>query len=207
MYAYHVPLSHKKSENLEETKMCNRGTNFHFGPGGHGPWRRRMAMVPKGFLRHYVLKLLDERPMSGSEIISTISERTEERWQPSPGSVYPLLSWLRDSGYTEETPDIEAGIKRYRLTESGKQLLEEHEQRHPGFDERVQGFGSSSRFPKDIPEGARELFKSVGEIRRASWKLFKRLRTDYSEELVNEAKTAVDEFVAKINELADKKAL
>jgi DNA-binding PadR family transcriptional regulator len=39
-----------------------------------------MAMVPKGFLRYQVLKLLNEKPMSGSELMSEIEKQTEGRW-------------------------------------------------------------------------------------------------------------------------------
>ncbi|MGY5854362.1 MAG: PadR family transcriptional regulator, partial [Candidatus Thorarchaeota archaeon] len=108
---------------------------------GRSPWRRRVSRVPKGHLRHYVLKLLNETPMSGSEIMSTISARTEERWHPSPGSVYPLLAWLQDSAYIAEAADQEAGIKRYALTEAGKEFLKEHDEHNPDFDDRIVEFG------------------------------------------------------------------
>jgi len=45
-------------------------------------------MVPKGFLRYQVLRLLKEKPMSGSEIMSEIEEETDGNWRPSPGSIY-----------------------------------------------------------------------------------------------------------------------
>ena len=88
-------------------------------------WIRHMAAVPKGFLRYQVLELLNEKPLSGSEIISEIEKRTNGLWKPSPGSVYPLLAWLQDNGYIKEVPAEESGIKRYTLTDKGKKLLEE----------------------------------------------------------------------------------
>ncbi|MFW9919450.1 MAG: PadR family transcriptional regulator [Candidatus Thorarchaeota archaeon] len=164
-----------------------------------------MAKVPKGFLRHYVLKLLDEQPRSGSEIMSAIAERTEQRWEPSPGSVYPLLSWLHDSGYTRIADDQESGIKRYELTESGKEFLKEHDDMHPEFDETVEDVGPRFRGGKKLPDEARELFRSFRKIRKTSWKIFDTLRHDYSENLVKETKAAVDEFIAKLEILAEKK--
>ncbi len=163
-----------------------------------------MASVPKGFLRHYVLKLLDESPISGSEIMSTITERTEKRWHPSPGSVYPLLSWLLESGYTETVPDQEAGIKRYKLTEKGTEFLAEHNERHPDFDERIEDNGPRHRGAHKLPEEAKELYRSFRELRHVGKRLFRQLRKEYSEELVKEAKTAMDEFVTKIKVLVDK---
>jgi DNA-binding PadR family transcriptional regulator len=86
---------------------------------------RHTAMVPKGFIRYQVLESLGEKPMSGSEIINEIENRTKGRWKPSPGSIYPLLAWLQDNGHIKEMPAEQSGMKRYELTESGKALLEE----------------------------------------------------------------------------------
>jgi DNA-binding PadR family transcriptional regulator len=86
---------------------------------------RHTAMVPKGFIRYQVLECLGEKPMSGSEIINEIEKRTDGRWKPSPGSIYPLLAWLQDNGHIRELPSEQSGMKRYELTESGRSLLEE----------------------------------------------------------------------------------
>ena len=59
-------------------------------------WMRYMAAVPKGFLRYQVLELLNEKPLSDSEITNEIEKKTNGCWKPSPGSVYPLLAWLQD---------------------------------------------------------------------------------------------------------------
>ena len=82
-------------------------------------------MVPKGFIRYQVLESLGEKPMSGSEIINEIEKRTNGRWKPSPGSIYPLLAWLQDNGRIKELAAGQSGMKRYELTESGRALLEE----------------------------------------------------------------------------------
>jgi len=81
-------------------------------------WLRHMAAVPKGYLRYQVLELLNEKPMSGSEIMNEIEKRTGGCWKPSPGSVYPLLAWLQDNGYVREVPVEESGVKRYTLTDN-----------------------------------------------------------------------------------------
>ena len=179
----------------------------HYGrgrPHGRPHFDRRTARVPKGFLRHYVLKLLDEQAMSGSEIMNTISERTENKWEPSPGSVYPLLSWLLDSGYTSIVEDQEAGIKRYRLTDEGKKFLAEHDERNPDFDERISNFdirfrGDLSKLPQDV----QDIFRDFRKVRRSGWKLFKRLKRDYSEEVAKQAKVALDEFIEKLDKLSE----
>ena len=170
----------------------------------NGHWKRRMASVPKGFLRHYVLKLLNENSMSGSEIMSTITERTEDRWHPSPGSVYPLLSWLLDSGYTEVVSDEEAGVKRYSLTEKGQGFFAEHNKRRPDIDERIEDIGSRGRGDPRLPEEAKELYRSFRELRHVGKRLFRQLKKEYSEETVKEATTAMDEFLTKLKGLVEK---
>ena len=82
-------------------------------------------MVPKGYIRYQVLESLGEKPMSGSEIIDEIKNKTNGRWKPSPGSIYPLLAWLQDNGHVKELPTEQGGMKRYELTESGRALLDE----------------------------------------------------------------------------------
>ncbi len=64
--------------------------------------------------------------MSGAEIVERIERETGGKWKPSPGSIYPLLAWLQDKGYTSESSPMENGMKRYILTEEGKKFFEEH---------------------------------------------------------------------------------
>lgn len=87
-------------------------------------WMRHTAMVPKGFLRYQVMKKLNEKPMSGSEIMNELESETKGYWKPSPGSIYPLLAWLQDQSYVKEADQTEPGIRRYTLTEQGKTFLE-----------------------------------------------------------------------------------
>jgi len=174
-------------------------------PRKHRHWSRRTSSVPKGYLRSRVLKLLNEKPMSGAEIMREMEDKTSMRWKPSPGSVYPLLSWLLDSGYTKELSDSEAGVRRYELTEEGKKLLEEDKQRreqHKG----ARFFGQQFEdWEGPMPEEARDLVDSWRKMKRAGFVLRRKLRDDYSESLAKEAKKIVDDFVEKITRLSEAK--
>jgi DNA-binding PadR family transcriptional regulator len=86
-------------------------------------WNCRKVGVPKGLLRFLVLKMISEKPMSGSEIVEEIEKQTGT-WKPSPGSIYPLLASLHKKGFTQELPKDELGFKRYSYTEKGKRFLE-----------------------------------------------------------------------------------
>ncbi|TET10312.1 MAG: PadR family transcriptional regulator [Candidatus Thorarchaeota archaeon] len=169
----------------------------------HLHWSRRTSSVPKGYLRSRVLKLLNEKPMSGAEIMREMEEKTSMRWKPSPGSVYPLLSWLLDSGYTKELSDSEAGVRRYELTDEGKKFLEEDKQRRDQ-DKGARFFGQQfEEWDGPMPEEARELLDSWRKMRRAGHALRMKLRDDYSESLAADAKKLVDDFVKKISDLSE----
>ena len=75
--------------------------------------------VPRGLLRHIIPRLLKNSDMSGTEIMQTLSEYTEGQWNPSPGTIYPLLSSLEEDGIIE-TVRIEGRSKTYRLTTEGR---------------------------------------------------------------------------------------
>ena len=179
---------------------CSRRHHF-------GPWMRHMASVPKGFLKYSVLKLLNEKPRSGSEIMSEIESKTDGHWKPSPGSIYPLLSWLQDKGYTKEASDQEPGMKRYTLSDEGKAFLEEHVKRKKEIRERFDAFRPPfHRFPwlNSYPEKAKELFKSGKGFMKASWNLLDNLREKYSEEAAAQAKEVFEQATEKLNEIAKK---
>jgi len=86
---------------------------------------KQTAGVPRGLLRFLVLKYLLGKPMSGAEIVETIARETGGKWKPSSGSIYPLLAWLQDKGFVSEISAIESGMKRYSLTDKGKEFFKE----------------------------------------------------------------------------------
>jgi DNA-binding PadR family transcriptional regulator len=81
--------------------------------------------VPRGLLRFLVLKFLAEMPMSGKEIVDKIELETVGKWKPSPGSIYPLLAGLHMKGFTQESSPVVSGMKRYALTDDGKEFFKE----------------------------------------------------------------------------------
>lgn len=166
-----------------------------------GRWMRHMASVPKGFLKYYVLKLLNEKPMSGSEIMNEIEKRTDGRWKPSPGSIYPLIAWLQDKGYAKEVPEQEAGIKRYTLTDQGKAFLQEHVKRKGELRRR---FGFFMPWFNFYPKKTRELVEAGKKLVKASWSLLDSMHEKYSEEVIAEAKEVIEQAAEKIDEIAKK---
>lgn len=90
---------------------------------GFGGGRGRGGRARRGDLRKVILILLADKPMHGYEIITTIAERTEQRWEPSAGAIYPQLSQLEDEGLIRTEPVD--GKKVAHLTDEGRVAAEE----------------------------------------------------------------------------------
>lgn len=63
-------------------------------------WRSQFGH--RGWIRPTVLRLLEESPMKGIEIMDKLEEKTKGWWRPSPGSIYPLLTELEQEGLVKK---------------------------------------------------------------------------------------------------------
>ena len=89
-----------------------------------GRWRGG-RMFEQGDLRYVILRLLEEKPRHGYEIIKALEERFGGAYAPSPGTVYPTLQLLEDLGYARIVPGAE-GKKTYEITDEGRNHLAEN---------------------------------------------------------------------------------
>lgn len=94
----------------------------HRGHGRRGHGRGRGGRAGRGDLKNVILSLLAEQPMHGYQIISTIAERTEQRWTPSAGAIYPRLAMLEDEGLITIT--VNDGRKLATLTDRGQESVD-----------------------------------------------------------------------------------
>ena len=108
-----------------------RGWRGHFGPGhgwggrhGGGNMMRAGRMLAQGDLRLIALALIAEQPRHGYEIIKVLEDKTAGWYSPSPGIVYPTLTYLEEAGYV--TAEVEGAKKRYAITDEGRAHLEEN---------------------------------------------------------------------------------
>ena len=74
-----------------------------------------------GRLRLYLLKLLDEAPRHGYEVIRLLQDRFLGVYAPSPGTIYPRLARLEEEGLV--THDEVDGKKVYRITDKGREEI------------------------------------------------------------------------------------
>ncbi len=77
----------------------------------------------RGAIPFAIFALLDERPMHGYEIITELETRSDGRWRPSAGSIYPTLDRLEGRGVL--TSSEVDGKRQFTLTDRGHQMLAE----------------------------------------------------------------------------------
>jgi DNA-binding PadR family transcriptional regulator len=86
-----------------------------------GPAMRAAKMLASGDLQLIILALLSEKPRHGYEIIKAIEEHSSGIYTPSPGMVYPALTYLEEMGFA--VSEAEGTKKLYRITEAGAEHL------------------------------------------------------------------------------------
>lgn len=95
----------------------------HFG----GRHRGRMGrLFDHGDLKLVILRLIAESPRHGYEIIKEIEEQAGGAYAPSPGVVYPTLTWLEEAGFVTAA-DAAGGRRLYTVTPQGEAHLAANE--------------------------------------------------------------------------------
>jgi DNA-binding PadR family transcriptional regulator len=85
---------------------------------------RARRMLAQGDLRLIALALIAEQPRHGYEIIKVLEDKTAGWYSPSPGIVYPTLTYLEEAGYV--TAQAEGARKLYSITPEGRAHLDEN---------------------------------------------------------------------------------
>lgn len=83
---------------------------------------RKLASVD---LQLLILVLLADKPRHGYEIIKALDERSKGFYVPSPGMVYPALTYLEEIGHA--VVEAEGTRKLYHITDAGRDYLKEHQ--------------------------------------------------------------------------------
>src|SRR5262245_7174554 len=115
-----------------------RGWGGRHGFGG-GDMMRAGRMLAQGDLRLIALALHAEQPRHGYEIIKVLEERTAGWYSPSPGIVYPTLTYLEETGYV--SGKAEGAKKLYTITEEGRAYLEANRDFVDAVLERLSAIG------------------------------------------------------------------
>jgi len=137
------------------------GRHGDFGMGGMGgeDLMRARRMLAQGDLRLVALALIAQAPRHGYEIIKLIEEKTADWYSPSPGIIYPTLTYLEEAGYV--TASTEGSKKLYAITGEGRSYLQSNRDLVDVVLERLTALGERvtrwRRAYRGEREGRREL--------------------------------------------------
>jgi DNA-binding PadR family transcriptional regulator len=109
------------------------------GPDGGGNLMRGRKFSSDD-LQLLLLALLAERPSHGYELIKALQTRTEGFYSPSPGMVYPALTYIEELGYANVS--LESNKKSYSLSAEGQAYLASQQAR---VDELFAGIAHMAR--------------------------------------------------------------
>jgi DNA-binding PadR family transcriptional regulator len=180
------------------------GFGRHFSPhddmhgsphgGRHGRHSRGGRLFDYGELRLLILALIAEAPSHGYELIKSIEERFGGSYTPSPGVIYPTLSWLDDMGYAVIEPET-GGRKRYRITPEGEAFLTANRAVIDELIARGREGGHGGR--KDVPP---QVMRAMENLKMAMRMRFKRGPVD--EETANSIAKALDEATQAVERIS-----
>jgi DNA-binding PadR family transcriptional regulator len=147
------------------------------GPHGFGAHGFRAGRKLSGdSLQLLILALIADKPYHGYEIIKALAERSGGFYTPSPGVVYPALTFLEDTGYAEVT--AEGTKKRYSITAEGRAHLEANRAEADAMQEQLALLAEHMESVRDAvdpddlaPEGRKGRFAAFGEIHDARHEL------------------------------------
>ena len=144
-----------------------------WGHGRGGPFGGRKFRSDE--LQLVILALLAEAQAHGYELIRRLETRSNGFYSPSPGVIYPALTFLEETGATELEPEGAGARKPYRLTDRGRETLAKRRTEADSIlaaldriGERMQGVRAAfagAEFPD--PETADEVGRARATLRRA----------------------------------------
>jgi DNA-binding PadR family transcriptional regulator len=109
------------------------------GRGGPGDMFRAGKMLADGDLKLITLALLAQTPRHGYDIIKALEEKSSGFYVPSPGVVYPTLTFLEEAGYAVSA--AEGAKKVFSITEEGQKHLDENRDLVERVLEQIERFG------------------------------------------------------------------
>lgn len=125
-----------------------------------------------GRLRLYLLKLLDEAPRHGYEVIRLLEERFQGLYAPSAGTVYPRLAKLEAEGLVSHSSEG-GGRKVYAITDAGRAELADRQGELAELEVELRE--SLSALAADIRE---DVSGSASDLRREMREQAARARVD-----------------------------
>lgn len=167
------------------------------GGGGGFPKGRKLSSAD---LQIVILALLADKPAHGYELIRALEEKSGGFYTPSPGVIYPALTYLDEIGHAEAAP--EGKRKLYSITEAGRAYLAENDERARGLLDALGRIASRMDRVREAFDGSEEAGPEREEHIRAIRSLKRALHEKHgcapeeAKRITEILKRAVDEITA-----------
>jgi len=146
---------------------------FTGGMGMGGRAFRAGRRLASGDLQLVLLALLSDRPSHGYELIKALEERSGGFYSPSPGMIYPALTWLEEVGYASVT--AEGAKKLYSITDAGRDYLRDNREAAEAMLAQLEYIGRKmgrvreifGGLDEDDDAGSEEIGRARHELRQA----------------------------------------
>ncbi|MFC4274633.1 PadR family transcriptional regulator [Achromobacter aloeverae] len=125
-------MGHHHTRHCSAQHSPRRDEHGRGGHGRHGDFGGRGELMrgrrfSSEDLQLMLLGLLAGGDSHGYELIKALETRSEGAYVPSPGVVYPALTYVHELGLVEA--DVVGNKKSYRLSEEGARYVRERQQR------------------------------------------------------------------------------
>ncbi|MBS1102404.1 PadR family transcriptional regulator [Gluconobacter sp. Dm-62] len=135
------------------------GKGFGGDLGSEGFSRGRKLTADE--LQLVILALLGEAPAHGYELIRRLEERSGGFYKPSPGVIYPSLTYLEETGLAAVTQ--EGNRKLYSLTEEGKAHHDAHKEEAARILDILSRIGARMADVREAFSGVNDLDPTLGQ--------------------------------------------
>jgi DNA-binding PadR family transcriptional regulator len=162
-----------------------RGEFFDRFGGSGGPGFKPGRLLTSEDLHLIILALISEKPSHGYEIIKEIERRSSGIYAPSPGMIYPALTYLEEASFA--VSEAEGAKKLYRITEAGSEQLAKNREHVDALLQRLALWGQKISHFRDQMAQEEETDERWGgsprEQQRQEWREMKAEFHDLRREL------------------------
>lgn len=146
-----------------------------------------------------ILALLNEKPRHGYEIIKALEEHSSGIYTPSPGVVYPALTYLEEMQYA--TSEASSNKKLYSITDTGREHLAKNRDTADEMLEQLSRFGRKmARVRKHFADEEAENEFEESDPRTGTKQEWRKMKSEFRD-IRDELKAAIwDKIEAPVEE-------
>ncbi|GAA4674093.1 PadR family transcriptional regulator [Phytohabitans rumicis] len=176
------------------------------------------AVFSHGRLRLYLLKLLDDGPKHGYELIRLLENRFLGLYAPSAGTIYPRLQRMEAEGLVAHT--AAGGRKVYEITDAGRMELRQRAGELAALESDIRASvedltSLANEIQDEVRGSVRDLKRELSEATRETRRSRREYRWEFAwgaspepppaapadDSAIEDLQKRIDEFAKEVREL------